>query len=533
MIRLLGLQARRDRRQLFIWVLATGLLVAGAGSAVLAEFPHASDRAGLLSLALATPALLALRGAPNGPSPGSLIFFQLFSWLGVAVALMNTLLAARNGRADEEDGRRELVVATPVSRTAPVVATMLLGVGANLAVTVVAALALIAAGQDPTGSVVAGVALGATGFAFLGVGLLASQLASTSRAANALAGATVGLAYLLRAAGDALGTADLSRLTLRSAWPSWLSPLGWGEQTYALTDNQLWPLLLSLALGAATAAGALAVQSRRDLGHSLLIGRPGPATASPALRSNLGLAWRLHQPALSGWVIGGAVLGFFTGSLSAAVAGSTLDNPQIAQVLASLAPGGEVDVTSLLISAILGIVGVLAAAAGVQGVLRLRGDETGGGAELVLATPLCRARWLADAVAVGTASVVVVLTGVALASGLSFAMIGDGAHAWFAARQSFTGLPAALVFVGLTAGLVSVLPRASAGLSWGLFGVAVVLGLFGQLLNLSPRVRDLSPFSHVPSVPVEHWTTLVVLAAVAVGLTAVATAALTRRDFSP
>ena len=530
MTSLLRLQLRRDRRQLLVWVLAVGILVAGAGSAVVAEFPAETDRVQLLTLALATPALLALRGVPNGSSTGSLVFFQLFSWLATTVALMNTFLAARHGRGDEEHGRRELVAATPVGRTAPVLATVVLGLLADLAVAVVTTLALLLVGQDLAGSALAGLALGVTGAAFLGVGLLASQLLATSRGANAVAGAAVGLAYLLRAAGDALGTVDLTGLTLRSAWPSWLSPLGWGEQTLALTADRAWPLLLGVALFAVTTGAALVLQSRRNLGQSLLAERRGPATAGRGLRSSAGLAWRLHRPAVLGWAVGGAVLGLCTGSLASAVAGATEDNPQVARVLQSLGTGGSADATGLLVSAVLELVVVLATAAGVQGVLRLRGEEVDGHAELLLTSPLTRLRWLGGAVVLGVVSVLVVLTGLAAASWLSFAVLGDGPHARSAAGQAFGALPAALVLVGVTALLVTVVPRHCVGLAWSVFALAVVLGLFGQLLDLPGWLRDLSPFSHVPTAPADHLATLVLLLAVTSVLTAGGLLAVRRRE---
>jgi hypothetical protein len=54
----------------------------------------------------------------------------------------------------------------------------------------------------------------------------------------------------------------------RPAWPSWLSPIGWGQQTLAFTDDRWWPVGLIAAL-AVVAAGAaldrpLAARTRRE-----------------------------------------------------------------------------------------------------------------------------------------------------------------------------------------------------------------------------------------------------------------------------
>jgi len=529
-IPLVRFQARADARQLLIWTAAIAVLVLATGRAVLAEFPTEAERAPLLTLALVTPALLAFRGAPNGPGEGSVLFFQLFTWLAVVVALLNTFLATRHGRGDEERGRTELLLAAPVRRAAPVAATWALGTLVDLLLAAVTAVAFAVLGLPLTGAVLAGAALGVTGFAFLGVGLLVGQLTPTSRAANGLAGAVVGLAYLLRAVGDALGRVDLDRLALRPAWPSWLSPIGWGEQTFAFTADRPAPLLLGLALGGVTGAAALARQSRRDLGASLLVQRPGPAVGGRGLRGTLGLAWRLQWPAVLGWTAGGVVLGLATAPLARAVTDATLDNARVREVLASLAGGAGADLVGVFLTAVLGLVGVLAAAAGLQAVLRLRADETDGTAELVLATPASRVRWLVDGLVVGAVAVLVVLAGVSLAAALGFLAVGDGPHASVAARQAFVGLPAALVFVGLGAALVAVLPRLAVASSWLLFGAAVVGGLFGTLLRLPERVRDVSPFSHLPAVPVADWSPLLVLLVVAALLGGGAALAVRRRD---
>lgn len=530
MTRLLRFQWRRDRRSLLIWLMAIAVLVVATGRAVQAEFPTDADRVPLLRLALVTPALLAFRGVPNGPSEGSLLFFQLFSWLAVVVALLNTFLATRHGRADEERGRTELLLAAPVRRTAPVAATWALGSAVDVGVVLVAAGGFLMLGLPITGALLAGAALGVTGFAFLGIGLLAGQLAPTSRGANGLAGALVGAAYLLRASGDALGRADLDALTTRAAWPSWLSPIGWGEQTFAFTADRPAPLLLGLALGGLTGGAAMVVQARRDLGRSLLPQRAGRPAAGRGLRSGLGLAWRLQWPAVVSWTAGGAVLGFATGSLSSAVADVILENPQVREVLTSLAAGAQGDLVTVFLTAILSLVGVLAAAAGLQSVLRMRSEEADGTVELVLAGPVSRLRWLAGALVVGTIAVLAVLAGVSAAAALSFAAVGDGGHARVAARQAFAGLPAALVFVGLGAALVAVLPRVASTVAWALFGLAVLVGLFGTLLDLPAGARDLSPFSHLPTLPVQEWGPLAALAATAVGLAGLAALALRRRD---
>src|SRR6187549_3825627 len=113
MLRLLGMQLRRDRIVLPIWIAATALLALAGAKGVQGEFGSAAERASVLKLALATPSLLAIRGVPDGPSLGSYVYFQVFCYVAIMAALMSTFLVTRHSRADEERGRRELVAAAP------------------------------------------------------------------------------------------------------------------------------------------------------------------------------------------------------------------------------------------------------------------------------------------------------------------------------------------------------------------------------------------------------------------------------------
>lgn len=504
MIRLFLLQARRDRIVLAVWILAIALLLFVSTAAVATEYGTESERRQILELALGTPALLALRGVPNGAGLGSAVFFQTFASYAVGIGLLNTFLATRHGRADEERGRRELVGAAPASRSAGLIATLLLGLVANVVLGVLAVLGFVAGGTDPQGAVVAAVALVLIGLSFLGIGALAGELVPTSRAANGIGAVAVLGAYALRGAGDALGTPDFDAVRLESAWPSWLSPIGWGEQTFAFTENRLGPLLLLLALAVLTGGAAYLLRSQRDLGASLLPERSGRALARSSLRSPGSLAWRQHWPSLLGWAIGAALLGLVVGSLATVVADASENFPESIQVvLRSLAHSGRSDIIGIFVAAIAVLIGLLAAAAGIQAVLRAREEEAEGRAEQVLAAPVSRSRWLLASVGVGVLSVLAVLGATALAMFGSFAAVGDTDSGWRSVGQVLVQAPAALVFVGLGSLLLGALPRLSVGLTWGLFALGAVIGLLGEMLRLPDWVLDASPLNSVPAVPLD------------------------------
>jgi ABC-2 type transport system permease protein len=86
--------------------------------------------------------------------------------------------------------------------------------------------------------------------------------------------------------------------------------------------------------------------------------------------------------------------------------------------------------------------------------------------------------------------------------------------------------------VAVTGLAVGLLPRASIGLGWGIFGVGVGVGLFGGLLNLPDGVEKVSPFSNVPVLPTDDWVPSIILGAIAIAVTAAAALTFRRRDLS-
>jgi len=531
-VRILLQQIRRDRVTLPIWILGTVALLAVAAASVGQEYGDVAGRSGILRVALATPALLALRGIPNGDSLGSAVHFQSFAFLAVTIGLMNIFLATRHGRADEEQGRRELVLAAPVSRLAPPIATLLLGVVANGLFVVLAIGGYASAKVPVSGAVVSAVALGLIGLAFLGLGMLAGELTQTSRGANTIGVILVLGAYALRAAGDALGRADVTKITLEPAWPSWVSPIGWGQQTLAFTDNRWWPIALIAALAVVSIGAALLVHSRRELGESLLAERSGRATARATLASPAGLAWRLQWPALIAWAGGSALLGLVLGSLVTAVSNANIDNAQIQAILQSLGHTGASDMGRTLISAVMVLIGAVAAAAGVQAVLRMREEETEGRLEPVLASPQSRVSWLLSYVLIAAVCVLVVLVATGVAAAIGFAAVGQSDNAWLSLGSALVQAPAALSFVGVTALLVGLLPRIAVSLGWAVFGILIGFGLFGGLLNLPDGVDKISPIANVPALPTDDWGPTILLAVIALVAAAAGAVALRRRDLS-
>lgn len=532
---LLSQRLRRDRWQLIIWLVGIGVLALFSASAIAQTYGDATSRSQLLRLAIANPTVLLLRGLPDGTSFAAVTFFQIYTFLALLAGLMSTFLAVRHSRAEEESGRAELVGSTTAGRLLPTVATVIHGVLADVALALVVALGFIAAGLPVGGSFAAGAATGGAGIAFLAVGLLLAQIMSTSRGANGFAAALVVLAYLLRGIGDAIGTLTGDGTHMITGWPSWLSPIGWGEQFHPYSGAHWWPLLLQLGFAAVLIAVTFLLQAVRDSGAGVIPERAGRREAGPLLRGPLGLAWRLQWPSVLGWTVGGALTGALAGALGSVVGGSIANDPSLAGIrsaIGRIGAGGSGSLAQLFISAIFSLAGVLAAACAVQAVIRLRQEEAAGTAEAVLTAPVSRVRWLFGFVTVGILAVVLVLLAAALASGLSALAAGeDAARIGDSFVAAAAQLPVALVYLGGVALVFVVVPRWTIAVGWTALGLGAFIGIFGGLIDLPDVVRHLSPFADAPVVVGDvDWSGGYWMFGITVVALALAAALIRRRD---
>ena len=535
MLRLVLFQARQDRVTLPVWILGITLLSFATSTAVATQFGDEESQAAILTLAASNPAFLFLRGLPDGTGVGAVVFFQGYAFTAVLAGLMSTFLVVRHTRSDEELGRDELLGAVPLPRAASLAATLVLGTAANLLLAVFVAAGFVAAGLPVGGAFAAGSAVGTVGVFFTGVAALAAQVLPTGRGANGAAAGLVGAAYLVRGVGDALGTPSADLLHVASAWPSLLSPIGWGQRARPFTSPDLAVLLVLLAAAAALGTLALLIRRRRDVGASLLPQRNGREHAGVGGRSFVGLAWRLQRSAVVGWCVGAAAIGAVAGALGPLVSETVSSVAPIRDLIARLVPGGQAGLVDVFVTALLGIAGVFAATAGIQAVLRMRAEETEGRAELLLAAPASRARWLGANLltAAVSAALVAATTGAAAAVGLGLSGIADG-QAWSLVPAALAHVPAALVFMAAAAVAFALVPRLSIVLGWGMFAAGLVLGEFGELFGLPVWLQDASPFRHSSAMPVEPFNQGGALGLLAIAAAGAALAAycLRRRDLT-
>mgnify|MGYP003433858333 CR=1 FL=1 len=495
---LLRQRVRRDWLQLLLWLLGTYALAAAAVGGVASSYGTETDRINVLAAVMANPVIMLFRGLPSGAEVDAFTLFLILPFLAMMAAFMSTFLAVRHTRAEEELGRAELVGATPAGRLTPLIATIVHSALANLVLACLVFVAFVSAGYAPIGCLVSGIAAGAVGLCFLAIGLVAAQVMHTARAANSAAVWVLLLTFVIGGLGNALGTPSADLQSVTSSWLTWLSPFGWAENSRPFATNTLWPLALCLGVAIALGAAAILLQAARDTGESLIPAREGRASARGSLRSPTALVWRLTWGSLLGWSIGGLLTGLLATSLASVINSVTAQIPAVQALFEALSKGGSL--AQGMVAIFFMIVGLLAACAGVQTICRARQEEVHGTAELVLATPVERVRWLGGYLVVAATAIVLVA-----ASGVLGAVLGVAATGtdWSLVRDALvTGgaqALAAAVFVAITALLFVLLPHTTIPAGWSLVMLGALLGLFGALFNLPEWIVNLSPLAAAPT----------------------------------
>ena len=325
---------------------------------------------------------------------------------------------------------------------------------------------------------------------------MAAQLTSSARTARGIALGVLGVAFVLRGVGDS------ARAAAGPSWLSWASPLAWIQFARPFAAERWWVLALPLAVAAAGTGLAFALAARRDQGAGLLPDRPGRATASAFLSGPFGLTWRLQRGALLGWAIGYAFTFAACGAAAKGIGQLFGTSTALEREFTRLG-GRQAAITNAYLAALMLLAGLVAAAYAISVVLRLRTEETGQTAEPVLATATGRIRWALSHIAMAVAGAALLLAVAGVTTGLGYGLRAGSAGTEVARMTgaALAQLPSVLVLAAIAVLVFGLLPRASVPAAWTALGLVVVINLFGQVLQLSHWVLDISPFTHAPRLP--------------------------------
>ena len=520
----LRLALRRDRIKLPAWLLALPLMAFYFASAIQLAYPNESDIAAIAGF-MNSPAGTVMSGPGFGldqPTHATAFAAVYTLYLYLGVAFMAVLLVSRHTSAEEESGRLELVWAAEVGRHTPLAVAATLVVGSSVALGVLSALFVLPAGYGAAGTWLFGASMGMVALVFGAVALVTAQVTEHSRSGTGLAALVIGVALVVRGAGDVLQAGG--------SWLSWLSPIAWAQQTRVFYDGRWWPLLVGVAVAVVLFGVASVVQEHRDLGAGLVRPRPGRPHAPAYVRGPVMLAMHLERGSMSAWAAATFGLGVMYGALTDSVQESLgeLDNQLLLNAMggdASRLVDGYI-ATCAMVNAYVALCYAIVVAH------RLTTEERAGRSEMVLAAAVSRPHLLVAGYLASTVGALKVLLASGLGLGGAAALVtGEWGYLADGLRGALYFLPAIAVVAGIA--VLGFAFRAGwLNVAWLVAAYAILVGFLAFALDLPDFLVDLSPLSHVAAVPLESQEALplVVLVAIAGALLALAAARFRGRD---
>ena len=485
---------RRDRIRIPLWLISLSLITFVVANAFTNLYATGQDRQAIAET-MNNPAMSAMVGQGYGLdnyTNGAMMAHQMLLFTGLAVAIMSILLVARHTRADEEDGRIEMIRSLPTGRLANLNATVLVVSGVNVLLALMVGFGLYALGiesMDLHGSLLYGAALGATGIFFTAVTALFAQLSENARGTIGLSFAALGVAYLIRGIGDAGNGAV-----------SWFSPLGWVLGAEVYVNNYLWPILLTIGVALALIILAFYLNAIRDLESGFIPAKPGRKYASRFLQNPLGLAFRLQRTGIIAWMVAMVLLGASYGSVLGDLESFFAGNDMMKDLLTSV---DGFSLTEQFIPMLMTVMAMISTVPVLMTMFKLKGEEGKNRTEHILGRAVSRTQLLGSyfIISIVVGFVILSLTAVGLWSAGSVVM-EDGIAFGRIYGAAMVYLPALWMMTGLAVLLVGIVPRLT-GLTWLYLGYSFIVVYLGGLLQFPEWMSNLSPFGHIPQLPVE------------------------------
>jgi polyether ionophore transport system permease protein len=504
----------------FAWVFAVIAYVQPA--TYRSAYPKLSDRLAFAHSFGDNAAIRLFYGEPRDLlSTAGYSAWRVGGTLAILAGAWGLLAAVRALRAEEDAGRMDLVLAGIVGRRAAYHAAIAALAAGALVLWLADFAGLVAGGLPVGGSAYLALATASVIPVFAGIGAVTSQLAPTRRLASQLAVGMLALSFLLRAIADT---------STGLGWLRWTTPLGWAEELRPFTGARPLVLLLPAAAGALLLLAAQRISAGRDLGRGVIAARD---TAAPRLRllsSPTAQALRSQAGTFAAWLSGVGAFALVIGVIAKSISSAGI-SPSLQREIAKLGSGSILTPTGYLGFAFVFFVLAVSFLAVAQ-VAAIRDAEASGQLETLLSRPVSRAAWLAGRLAVATIGVCAVSLVAGLFAWLGTSAVGISLPVTRLVEAGANCVPVALLFAGIAALGFACVPRAGAGLAYGLVAVAFVWDLFGALLGAPGWLVGFSPFEHVGLMPGEPFRpgAAAVMLAIAVVAAAAATYAFRRRD---
>ncbi|GEL78198.1 ABC transporter permease [Tenuibacillus multivorans] len=513
---------RRDRVRILAWIFSF-VLISLITVVAFDDLYSSQDERQEIAATMENPAITALIGKGYGLdhyTVGAMMAHQMLAMTLLIVGIMSILLVVRHTRSDEEEGRVELIRSLPTGRLANIGATLWMMTLTNIALALITGVGLYALGiesMDLNGSLLYGAALGVTGIFFAAVTALCAQLTETSKGVIGLSFLILGVSYLVRAVGD------VTNETL-----SWFSPFGWVLESQVYVNDYWWPIVMTLVVAIVIAGVALYLNAIRDLGAGFIPTKGGKRHASRFSQHHIGLTLRLQKTSIISW----AVVLFIFGATYGSVLGDTEAYfAEIELMKEVMQQPGVGSMTLQFVTMIAAIMAIFSTIPVMMSVFKVKKEEKQNRIEHVLATAISRPKFLGHYLLVALITSLIMFVSGAL--GLSIAganVIEESVSFSDLFNAIIVYLPASWVLLGLA--LVFVGLGRFNGLAWLYLGFTFVIIYFGGILKFPDWVKNLSPYEHITSVPIDDFSIVstFVITLVAIGLMVLGLYFYRRRD---
>lgn len=518
-----GLTLRRNRVQIPVWLISLSALTMIVAIAFTDLYKNEGERQAIAET-MKNPAMTAMVGQGYGLenyTNGAMMAHQMLLFTAVAVAIMSILLVVRHTRADEEDGRIEIIRALPAGRLANLNSTILVLVGTNVLLALIVGFGLNALGiesMDLEGCLLYGAALGATGIVFTAITALFAQLSESSRGTIGFSITILLIAYLIRAVGDVSNEAL-----------SWFSPLGWVLGTEVFVNNYWWPILLTVGVALILVILSLYLNAIRDLEAGFLPAKSGRKKASPFLLSPLGLVLRLQRTGLIAWAVGMFILGASYGSVLGDLESFFADNDMMKNLLP---PVKGFSLTEQFLTMLMSVISMICTIPPLMAMLKLKGEERKNRTEHLLSRAVSRIRMIGSYFVISIVCGFVMLSLAAIGLGLvGNSVMEEGVAFGRIYSAAMVYLPAIWIMIGIAALFIGIMPKLS-GLVWAYLSYSFFVVYLGGLLQLPEWMSRLSPYGHIPKLPVEevNYMKVVILTVIALIIIALGFVGYKKRD---
>ena len=515
---------KRERIQIPLWLLGIigfTLIIPPAYAEV---FPTEIERLGMAET-MSNPAMIAMVGPifdSGNYTIGAMFSQAMLLFIGIIVALMNIFFVVRHTRADEENGRSELIRSLPTGRLSGLISTLMVSTGVNLILGLFLGLGLYflkIEGMDLNGSLLFGAVLSATGIMFASFTALFAQLSKNTRTVLSYSFSFLGLAYLMRAVGD-----------VGQNFLTWISPLGLVLQAQVYVNNYWWPVGLVIIMAIIVAGIALYLNKLRDLGDGFINERPGREKASIILQSYGGLTFKLVKTTICSWVIAMFLIGVSYGAIFGDLESFFAGNEMLQQILAE--SGQEFSMAEQFLPILMVISAIVATIPTLTLVLRVIGEEKKNRIEQVLSRNVSRTTILGSYVFSGfVTSIIAVLAAVLGLYLASSAVMENPMSKAVLLKAGLVYLPAIWMMLGIAVVLVGFFQK-YVNWIWLYLGYAFIATYLGGILDLPEWMLRISPFGGIPQIPIEEmsWRPLVFLSGIAVVLTIIGFVGFKKRD---